>query len=134
MGTKNKNNKECFKKECENMKYVKNKLVIRMIVFVLKFSGIPWNVKMTILMRSGQLDINNSSACLVPQSLRALFRSDSYSRNKRRHAQISHLIVSTVSMCCCICFVSICQYDMKLAMTEFCQISSFWSFHWCLCP
>lgn len=37
----NQTNKECFKKECENIKYVENKLVIRMIVFVLKFSDIP---------------------------------------------------------------------------------------------
>lgn len=42
MGTKqNKNNKECFKKECENIKYVKNKLDISMIVSVLELSGIP---------------------------------------------------------------------------------------------
>lgn len=37
----NQTNRECFKKECENIKYVENKLVIRMIVFVLKFSDIP---------------------------------------------------------------------------------------------
>lgn len=135
MGTKqNKNNKECFKKECENIKDVKNKLVISMIVSVLKFSGAPQNVKMTVLTRRGQLDINNSSACLVPQNLHALYYSDSESRKERRHAQISHLIVSTVSMCCCICFVSKCQYYMKLAVTEFCQISSVWGFHRCLCP
>lgn len=89
---------------------------------------------MTILTRSGQLDINNSSACLVPQNLHALYYSDSKSRKERRHAQISHLIVSTVSACCCICFVSKCQYYMKLVVTEFCQTPSVWGFHCRLCP
>lgn len=89
---------------------------------------------MTILMRSGQLDINNSSACLVPQNLHTLYYSDSKSRKERWRAQMSHLIVSTVSMCCCICFVSKRQYYMKLDMTEFCQTSSVWGFHCCLCP
>lgn len=42
---------------------------------------------MTILARSGQLDVNNSSASLAQQNSCALYYSDSPSRKERGHAQ-----------------------------------------------
>lgn len=129
----NKTNKECFKKECENIKYVKNKLVIRMIVFVFK---IQWNTL------ECENDHPEEKWTAGHKQFVGLFGTTEFMCSvlrwlnpaKKGRAQISHLIVSTVSVCCCICFVSKCQYYVKLAVTEFCQISSVWGFHRCLCP
>lgn len=80
-------------------------------------------------MRSGWLDVNNSTANLVPQNWCALYCSDSKSHKEGRHAQISHLTVSTVSVCSCICFCfKMSNLNINPDMTEFCHIFSVGAF------